>query len=160
MFDLTEWAPEAALKRGFLLVVIDIFFSAICLCFIDFSVRLTGSPISNAGQVEVFYAGVWGTIDSYQWNIRNAHVVCRQLGYPGALSSGASSQFGVGEQRVWFSKVRCLGNESSIQDCPEPPKILFGRRRASTALCKLPYQPGNYDYICLELSKRLSNIFI
>ena len=140
-------------------VVIDIF-HAICLCFIDFSVRLAGSPISNAGQVEVFYAGVWGTIDSYQWNIENAHVVCRQLGYPGALSSGASSQFGVGERTVWFSKVRCSGSESSLQDCPKLFAKYFGGRRASTALCKLQYQPGNYDYICLEMSKRVSNIFI
>ena len=140
-------------------VVIDIF-HAICLCFIDFSVRLAGSPISNAGQVEVFYAGVWGTIDSYHWNIKNAHVVCRQLGYPGAISAGASSQFGDGERTVWFSNVRCLGSESSLQDCPKLFAKYFGGRRASTALCKLPYQPGNYDYICLEGSKRVSNIFI
>ena len=113
------------------------------MCFIDFRVRLAGSPISNAGQVEVFHAGVWGTIDSYQWNIKNAHVVCRQLRYPGAISAGASSQFGVGERTVWFSEVRCLGNESSLQECSKSFAGYLGGRRASTALCKLPYQPGN-----------------
>ena len=89
----------------------------------------------------MFYAGVWGRIDSYQWNIKDAHVVCRQLGYPGAISSGESSQFGVGEQAAWFRNVRCLGNESSLQECP---KSFAGYLRSvgATALCKLPYQPG------------------
>ena len=113
----------------------------ICLCFIDFNVRLAGSPISNAGQVEVFYTGVWGTINSYS-NINNAHVVCRQLGYPGAISSGASDQFGVGVQVAWFSNVRCVGNESSFQECPKSFAGYLSRSGVATALCKLPYQPG------------------
>ena len=112
------------------------------MCFIDFSVRLAGSPISNAGQAEVFYAGVWGTIDSYQWNIKDAHVVCRQLGYRGAISSGASSQFCIGARTVWFSNVSCLGNESSLQECPKSFAGYLGGRRTSTALCKLPYESG------------------
>ena len=89
----------------------------------------------------MFYAGVWGTIESYQWNIKNAHVVCLQLGYPGAISFGASNQFGVGQQVAWFRDVRCLGNESSFQECP---KSFEGYLTSSgaTALCKLPYQPG------------------
>ena len=112
-----------------------------CLCLTDFSVRLAGSSVGNAGQVEVFYAGVWGTINTYQWNIGNAHVVCRQLGYPGAISSGGSDQFGVGDRTVWFGNVRCFGNESSFQECP---KSFAGYLNSggATALCKLPYQPG------------------
>ena len=119
------------------------------MCFVDFSVRLAGSPINNVGQVEVFYAGVWGTINSYQWNIKNAHVVCRQLGYPGAISFGASSQFGVGEYTpVLLSNVRCLGNESSLQECAKS-FAGFIRSGGATALCKLPYQPGNKCYLNL-----------
>ena len=136
--------PEAALKSEFSSVVINIFSGnkSFCLCFIDFSVRLAGSPISNAGQVEVLYAGVWGTIASYQWNIKNAHVVCRQLGYPRAISAGASSQFGGGKQTVWFANVTCLGNESNFQECPKSFVGSLVSGRTSTALCKLPYVPG------------------
>ena len=114
----------------------------VCLCFIDFNVRLAGSPISNAGQVEVFYAGVWGTIASSQWNIKNAHVVCRQLGYPGAISAGASSQFAGGKRTVWFDNVKCLGNESSFQECTKSFAGYLWRGRMSAALCKLPYESG------------------
>ncbi|KAJ7379007.1 hypothetical protein OS493_018801 [Desmophyllum pertusum] len=104
-------------------------------------VRLAGAPISNAGRVEVFYAGVWGTVDAYLWDITGAHVVCRQLGYPGAVSYGRSNQFGIGSGPVWFSNVRCLGNESNIGECP---KNVYGYSNShiATAQCKLPYLSG------------------
>ena len=120
-------------------------FYYICLLisvFKDFSVRLAGSPISNAGRVEVFYAGIWGTIYGYDWSLIDAHVVCRQLGYPGAISSGRSDQFGFGKSPVWFRNVRCLGNESSFQECPKSVFAYLGYRYLATALCKLPYQQG------------------
>ena len=110
--------------------------------FKDFSVRLAGSPISNAGRVEVFYAGIWGTINGYSWSLKDAHVVCRQLGYPGAISSGQSDQFGFGKSAVWFQHVRCLGNESSFQECPKSVAGYLGNTYLATALCKLPYQQG------------------
>ncbi|KAL9984306.1 hypothetical protein ACROYT_G006582 [Oculina patagonica] len=74
----------------------------------DLKVKLAGAPISNAGRVEVFYAGVWGIVHGWGWDINETHVVCRQLGYPGAISSGDSNQFGVGTGPVWFTNVRCL----------------------------------------------------
>ncbi|KAL9984305.1 hypothetical protein ACROYT_G006581 [Oculina patagonica] len=74
----------------------------------DLKVKLAGAPISNAGRVEVFYAGVWGIVHGLGWDINETHVVCRQLGYPGAISSGDSNQFGVGTGPVWFTNVRCL----------------------------------------------------
>ncbi|XP_068710420.1 scavenger receptor cysteine-rich type 1 protein M160-like isoform X2 [Montipora foliosa] len=108
----------------------------------DFSVRLTGSPISNAGRVEVFYAGIWVTINGYGWSLIDAHVVCRQLGYPGAISSGQSDQFGFGKSAVGFQYVRCLGNESSFQECPKSVAGYLRKSYLATALCKLPYQQG------------------
>ena len=58
------------------------------------SVRLVGTlfmTLPNAGRVEVCRSGVWGTVcaDSpiTPWSEKNAQVVCRQLGYSGALNS-------------------------------------------------------------------------
>ena len=110
--------------------------------------RLVGASVPNVGRVEVFYAGFWGTIAGpYNWNINDAHVVCRQLGYPGAISSGYSNQFGFGTGPVWFDNVRCLGNESYFGQCS---KYLYAQYNGytsyvSTASCKLPYQSGESE---------------
>ena len=58
------------------------------------SVRLVQTrsiTLSNAGLVEVCLNGVWGTVcaDSLTtpWSEKNAQVLCKQLGYSGALNS-------------------------------------------------------------------------
>ncbi|KAL9984311.1 hypothetical protein ACROYT_G006587 [Oculina patagonica] len=115
--------------------------------FKDLKVRLAGAPISNAGRVEVFYAGVWGTVARWGWDMNAAHVVCRQLGYPGAISSGDSNQFGVGTGPVWFTNVRCLGNESSFGECLKDAWNYpngRGYSNLATVLCKLPYRSDNF----------------
>ena len=57
-------------------------------------VRLTRTnsiTLSNAGLVEVCHNGMWGTVCansfSTPWSEKNAQVVCRQLGFSGALNS-------------------------------------------------------------------------
>ncbi|XP_078353741.1 scavenger receptor cysteine-rich type 1 protein M130-like [Oculina patagonica] len=105
----------------------------------DLKVRLAGAPINNAGQVEVFYAGIWGTVRNSGWDMNAAHVVCRQLGYPGAILIGYSDQFGDGTGPVWFENVRCLGNESNFGECSKDVLGIIYYPSA-TVLCKLPYQ--------------------
>ena len=53
--------------------------------------RLEGLSSFRAGRVEICHNGVWGTIcgesDTIPWAEKNAQVVCKQLGYSGALNS-------------------------------------------------------------------------
>ncbi|PFX14302.1 Deleted in malignant brain tumors 1 protein [Stylophora pistillata] len=82
------------------------------------SVRLA-SPTnsSSSGRVEVFYNGIWGTICDNSWDLQDADVVCRQLGYDGALSAPGDAAFGEGTGQIWLDNINCVGVETAISQC-------------------------------------------
>ena len=47
------------------------------------SMRLVdpNGPNKVEGRVEYCSNGVWGTVSRYRFDVRDAHVVCRKLGY-------------------------------------------------------------------------------
>ena len=71
----------------------------------------------SSGRVEVLHMGTWGTICDRSWDLREADVVCRQLGYDGALSAPSYTAFGRGTGQIWLDYVHCEGDEISILDC-------------------------------------------
>ena len=81
---------------------------------------MVGGSWKGEGRVEIFYNGNWGTVCDDYWDIKDARVVCRQLGFPDAVSAPSSASFGVGSGKIWLDDVRCSGNESSIVNCLHP----------------------------------------
>ena len=71
----------------------------------------------SKGRVEVYHMGVWGTVCADYWDINDADVVCRQLGFQGALAANPIGAFGRGQGKIWMDNVRCTGHESSITEC-------------------------------------------
>ena len=75
--------------------------------------------MSSQGRVELFYNGTWGTVCGNNWKLRDANVVCHQLGFEGAQSALTKihTVFGRGKGNIWYFHLRCIGKESSLTDC-------------------------------------------
>ncbi|XP_048581917.1 deleted in malignant brain tumors 1 protein isoform X4 [Nematostella vectensis] len=80
-------------------------------------IRLSGGKKPSEGRVEVFYNNTWGTVCDDSWQMKDANVVCRMLGFPYALQYTQTSSFGGGSGPIWMDNVGCRGNESSLADC-------------------------------------------
>ena len=80
-------------------------------------IRLVGGATANEGRVEVYLNGVWGTVCGYYWDIHDAVVVCRQLGYSSAISAHGSTYFGAGTGRTHYGDMACKGTETYLADC-------------------------------------------
>ena len=81
------------------------------------SVWLRGGSTYHTGRVEIFHDGTWGTICDDNWDISDAKVVCRQLGFPGAIRAYSSAYFGQGEGQIWLNELKCAGSESRLSSC-------------------------------------------
>jgi len=93
------------------------------LIFTDYAIRLLQTDSSQAhyeGRLEIYHSGQWGTVcHSDQWSVYNSHVVCRELGYPGARSGIQPNSYGSGNnsQPIWLENVYCSGYEDSLIHC-------------------------------------------
>ena len=81
--------------------------------------RLVNGGHPAQGNVEIRYnlTSPWGTICSNGWDIRDARVACRQLGYADAMAATIDSSFGTGRGRIWRGNIQCDGFENKISDC-------------------------------------------
>lgn len=79
--------------------------------------RLVGGDKPFQGRVEVFYRGIWGTVCDDDWDLKDATVVCRELGFSGAIRAYSRATFGQGSGPIWMDDVQCDGQENSLTEC-------------------------------------------
>jgi len=75
---------------------------------------LSGGPDTSQGNV---YLGGHPVCHN-GWDFPDANVVCRALGFPGAVDFTLRSHFGPGQNFFLISQVDCRGDETSILACP------------------------------------------
>ena len=69
------------------------------------------------GRVEIFLFGHWGTVCDYNWDLYDATVVCRELGFLRAVEAPRSAAFGAGSGPSWYPYVYCTGTELTLTQC-------------------------------------------
>uniref|UniRef100_A0A4W4DUI4 SRCR domain-containing protein n=1 Tax=Electrophorus electricus TaxID=8005 RepID=A0A4W4DUI4_ELEEL len=82
-----------------------------------YSVRLMDGGGRCSGTVEVLHRGQWGTVCDDDWDMRDAAVVCRELGCGEPVDVLGNSHFGPGSGTIWMDDVDCTGSESTLKNC-------------------------------------------
>ena len=84
---------------------------------ITFLVRLIGGANVAEGRVEILHDGSWGTVCDDSWDLKDAEVVCRMLGFDGALDAPLGARFGKGSGSIFLDEVQCQGTEIDVERC-------------------------------------------
>ncbi|XP_032903024.1 galectin-3-binding protein-like [Amblyraja radiata] len=79
--------------------------------------RLSGGQQPTEGRVEVYYDGEWGTVCDDGWDLTDANVVCRSLGFLNATEATIGGVFGSGSGTILMDEVACAGTETSLTLC-------------------------------------------
>ena len=82
--------------------------------------RLAGrirTTYTISGRLEVYINNTWGTICDDGWDINDATVACRQLGYDYAEAARTGAYYGQGSGRIWLDDLACSGTEMSLLRC-------------------------------------------
>ncbi|XP_077976687.1 uncharacterized protein LOC120334494 isoform X3 [Styela clava] len=84
---------------------------------LNVGIRLIGGSNPKEGRVEILHEGKWGTICHHAWDIKDANVTCKMLGYDEAKKAYTNSHFGKGSGKLWLDHVSCTGTEDNIGQC-------------------------------------------
>ncbi|KAL4149489.1 hypothetical protein QTP88_003430 [Uroleucon formosanum] len=83
-----------------------------------YEIRLMGGNTTNEGRVEVKVLGEWGVICDDKFDLREANVICRELGFLSSVAVKPNSYYGVpNKTRFVLDDLDCNGTENSLYSC-------------------------------------------
>uniref|UniRef100_H1A281 SRCR domain-containing protein n=1 Tax=Taeniopygia guttata TaxID=59729 RepID=H1A281_TAEGU len=105
--------------------------------------RLGNSSSGCSGRVEVAVRGTWGSVCASEWDLADAHVLCRHLGCGRASSVPPGGSFGSGEGTLRPDAFGCHGSERHPGECPvavlgKPPCVPGNAAAVNCSGCRVP----------------------
>ncbi|EDV28342.1 uncharacterized protein TRIADDRAFT_21116, partial [Trichoplax adhaerens] len=79
--------------------------------------RLLGGPNRYSGNLEVFFKGRWGSVCDDRFDLKDANVACRQLGFASAKDFACCSKYGSKVTPYWLDDLDCTGTETALSLC-------------------------------------------
>lgn len=73
--------------------------------------------------MELFFGGRWASLCG-EWDMPDANVVCREMGFSIAVRALANATYGRSPNGKWNLLLYCTGTESHVLDCPAEVKAL------------------------------------
>ena len=81
---------------------------------------MVGGTVPSDGLVEIWYNSTWRAVCNspfVDWGIIESNVVCRQLGYQGALTQTRTDNYVQGDPFILPVQWSCRGYELTILEC-------------------------------------------
>ena len=83
------------------------------------SIRLSGGQNAHEGHVDVLLNGHWFSVCGTNWDLLEAIVACRQLGYHTAEAALRGSPFNSTGGPNWMVVGQCTGYEANLTQCSQ-----------------------------------------
>ncbi|XP_066954752.1 uncharacterized protein [Macrobrachium rosenbergii] len=95
-----------------------------CQMSLKYETKLVGGSGSHEGNVQIKVGDEWGFICDDNFGFEEADLLCRGLGFQGALTFTRNNKFGFNDNiqrrstpKFWLDEVSCSGTEQSFFDC-------------------------------------------
>ena len=114
---------------------------ALCLCLLFCAlasaddVRLTNGDRTGNGRLEVNLDGRWGLVCGDNFDMRDAHVVCKQLGYSEEATINTANRIDDDNTPFLMGNVRCTGVEDDLFDCSYDPIMACDSKHVAVITC-------------------------
>ena len=104
---------------------------------------------ADSGRVEIYHNGTWGTVCDDHWDIKDATVVCRMLGFNYTWLPVSYGDYLIQQDRgdligtgpIWLDDVACTGNENSLTECSHNGWLVHNCDHIEDAGVVCGYQP-------------------